>query len=188
MAERVCDQSGGILGLLRLVEEHSEAIEFDLIRMGLRVRHVGSSDFNWRDFLVVVKRLGRDSETYRELHPDDDTSWMVSDYLLATIADITHMRLWQAGGGKGKKPKPIPRPGEVKRRKGDSMSVEEAKAWLGWDEPEATAAVVLSPDERARQIKLALADGEPRASIAERFHVSLSTVGRVARGEAWAHI
>lgn len=188
MEQRVFHQPGGTLSLARLIREHGEAIEFDLIRMGLRLRDVGSSGFNWRDLYIVVKHLDRETETYRELHPDDDTSWTVSDYLLAVIADTTHMRLWQAGGGKGKKPKPIPRPGEVKHRRGDSMSMEEAKAWLGWDEPDAAAAVDLSPEDRARQIKLALSDGEGRKSVAERFHVSLSTVGRIARGEAWAHV
>ena len=40
--------------------------------------------------------------------------------------------------------------------------------------------------ERARGIKAALASGEARRVIAERFDVSVSTVGRIARGEAWA--
>lgn len=190
MAGRVRCDSGGILGLLSLIEEHREAIEFDLIRMGLRLRNVGSSTFNWRDLLVVIKRLGRDSETYRELHPDDDTSWTVSDYLLASIADISQLRIWQAGGGKGRKPKPLPRPGDVKRQRGDAMSVEEAKAWLGWDSSDSDDAtgIELSSEERARQIKLALAAGDARAEIAERFTISLSTVGRISRGEAWTHI
>lgn len=106
--------------------------------MGLRLRDVASSHFNWRDLLVVCKRLGRTSELYREMHPDDDTSWTVSDYLLATIADATHLRLWQAGGGKGTKPKPHPRPGDVTTKRGTAMTREEADAWLGWaDDPTA---------------------------------------------------
>ena len=34
-------------------------------------------------------------------------------YLLAMVADNTQFRLWQAAGGKGKKPKPVPRPGDT---------------------------------------------------------------------------
>lgn len=245
MAGRVRGQPGGILGLLKLVEEHSEAVEYDLIRMGLRLRNAGTSGFNWRDLWVVVRNLGRDTVTFAAIHADDDSvdpAWGVSEYLLAAAVDALNFRLYQAGGGKGQKPKPVPRPGDTVRTRGDSMSREEADAWLGWGETPAprfeltledniraalatgessravaerlgapldlvnrialeTPAPARAPAEpapereamtaaeaRAQGIKAALGDGTPRADVADRFGVSLSTVGRIARGETWAHI
>ena len=212
--------------------------------MGLRLRDAGSSAFNWRDLWVVVRNLGRESATFAAIYAGDDSidpSWGVSEYLLASVVDALTFRLYQAGGGKGQKPKPVPRPGDVVRTRGDSMSREEADAWLGWSgEPAPTFELTLedkiraalatgessraiaecldapledvnrlaltapapaetitppppeepptAPEERARGIKAALGDGSSRAAIAERFSVSLSTVGRIARGETWAHI
>jgi hypothetical protein len=43
-------------------------------------------------------------------------SWSLSDHLLAHIADANRGANWQRGGGKGSKPKPIPRPGTDHRR------------------------------------------------------------------------
>ena len=121
------------LSLVQLSREHSEALEFDLIKLGLRLRDAGSLEFNWRDLWVVCRRLGRDSELYKSMNPDDDTSWSVTDYLLAMVADNTSFRLYQAAGGKGKKPKPVPRPGDVKRYGGDALPVTEMAEWLGDD-------------------------------------------------------
>ena len=120
------------LSLVQLSREHSEALEFDLIKLGLRLRDAGSLEFNWRDLWVICRRLGRDSELYKSMNPDDDTSWSVTDYLLAMVADNTAFRLYQAAGGKGKKPKPVPRPGDVKRYGGDALPVADMQEWLGW--------------------------------------------------------
>ena len=120
------------LSLVQLAREHSEALEFDLIKLGLRLRDAGSLEFNWRDLWVICRRLGRDSELYKSMNPDDDTSWSVTDYLLAMVADNTAFRLYQAAGGKGKKPKPVPRPGDVKRYGDDALPVADMQEWLGW--------------------------------------------------------
>lgn len=58
--------------------------------------------------------------------------WTLDEYLLASIADATRARVWQAGGGKGQKPKPIPRPGDkpdTEIIKGTAMTLEEAQAF-----------------------------------------------------------
>ena len=103
-----------------------------MIKLGLRLRDAGSLEFNWRDLWVICRRLGRDSELYKSMNPDDDTSWSVTDYLLAMVADNTSFRLYQAAGGKGKKPKPVPRPGDVKQYGGDALPVTDMQEWLGW--------------------------------------------------------
>jgi len=149
--------------------------------MGLRLRDAGSRGFNWRDLWVICRRLGRDSELYKSLNPDDDTSWSVTDYLLAVVADNTAFRLWQAGGGKGTKPKAIPRPGDVKRYKGDALAVADMADWLGWGSPGGVVVSGMDRAERDAAIRAALSRGESRRKIAADFGVSLSTVGRVAR-------
>lgn len=189
MEREVLYGHGGILSLREVVREHSEAIEFDLIGMGLRLRDAGSLRFNWRDLWVVCRNLGRDSALYRAMNPDDDTSWSITDYLLAMVVDNSAARLWQAGGGKGRRPKPLPRPSDSKKFKGDSLPAADMAEWLGWDGVEAPPVeVVFSPADRAQAIKGDLASGVRRADIAAAFGVSLSTVSRIARGESWGHI
>ena len=185
MGGGVRHERGGILSLLTLIGDHGEALEFDLIRLGLRLRDCPSPGFNWRDLWVICRRLGRDSELYKSMNPEDDTAWSVTDYLLAMVADNTAFRLWQAAGGKGKKPKPVPRPGDVKKYSGDALPVEDMADWLGWDAPAEVVVSGLTGEERAVAVRAALARGEARASVAESFGVSVSTVGRIARGESW---
>lgn len=183
MGGRVRHQRGGILSLLTLIGEHSEALEFDLIGLGLRLRHCPSPEFNWRDLWVLCRRLGRGSELYKSLNPEDDTSWGVTDYLLAVIADNTAFRLYQAAGGKGKKPKPVPRPGDSKKYRGDALQVDDMAEWLGadWTAPAETVVTGMSRMERDEAIRSAVARGESRTSVADEFDVSVSTVGRVVR-------
>ena len=123
------------LSLVQLTRDHAEALEFDLIKLGLRLRDAGSLDFNWRDLMVICRRLGRDSELYRDMNPEDDTSWSVDTYLLAQLVDNTSFRLYQAAGGKGTKPKPLPRPNSEDHKvvKHDVMPLEEMRDWLGTD-------------------------------------------------------
>ena len=183
MGGGVRHERGGILSLLTIIGDHGEALEFDLIRLGLRLRDCPSPGFNWRDLWVICRRLGRDSELYKAMNPEDDTAWSVTDYLLAMIADNTAFRLWQAANGKGKKPRPVPRPGDVKRYAGDALPVADMADWLGegWGEPSDTVVSGFGRDERDEAIRAALARGESRASVADAFGVSTSTVGRAAR-------
>ena len=122
------------------------------------------------------------------MNPDDDTSWSVTDYLLALVADNTQFRLWQAAGGKGKKPKPVPRPGDTKKYKGDALPVDAMADWLGWDAPAEVVVTGMDGAERAVAIRAALKRGERRGVIAGDFNVSISTVGRIARGETWGDV
>ena len=185
MGGGVRHERGGILAVLTLIDEHREPIEFDLISLGLRLRDCPSPGFNWRDLWVICRRLGRSSELYKAMNPDDDTSWSVTDYLLALVADNTAFRLWQAAGGKGRKPKPIPRPGDTKKYGGDSLPVDQMADWLGegWTTPSETIVTGLDLAERDTAIRSTLSRGESRAAVAESFGVSVSTVGRVARSE-----
>lgn len=55
----------------------------------------------------------------------------MTDHLLAIVADRLGLALWQNGGGKGRKPDAIPRPGtrpkvtDVSQRRFDAMTIDE---------------------------------------------------------------
>ena len=85
--------------------------------------------------MVICRRLGRDSELYRDMNPEDDTSWSVDTYLLAQLVDNTSWQIYQANQGKGTKPKPLPRPNSEDHKvvKHDVMQVDDMRDWLGAD-------------------------------------------------------
>lgn len=85
---------------------------------------------------MIVKNLGRDSALWqaqqRERDPDFDPGWREQEYMLAIIADALHTQIWQAGSGKGKRPQPLPRPGDTRRHRYDVVPAAEMVDWLGW--------------------------------------------------------
>ena len=137
MAEGLRCCGGGIFGLLELIEEYPEEVEYDLISHGLRLRQLGTEQLSWRDLLVIVRQQPRDSALIRAQDPDT-AHWGMTEHLLAIVADAARLGVWQRGGGKkSDRPKPIPRPGseteQKKVHKGDVMPVDEMAAWLGGD-------------------------------------------------------
>ena len=111
MAEGLRGHGGGILGLVDLLEEHREALDYDLLTLGLDLNDVGSRHLDWRRLRAVVTYLPATSALGRSVH-GDAASWSTTDYLLAAAADALAAGNWQRGGGKGRRPKPIPRPGD----------------------------------------------------------------------------
>lgn len=53
------------------------------------------------------------SQTAHALYGDTVT-WTTSEHLLANVVDLTSTANWQRGGGKGKRPKRLHRPGKDK--------------------------------------------------------------------------
>ena len=134
MAGGVEHQPGGILGLLRLLTEHEEAVEYDLITLGLRLDDLGTQRLSWRDLWVIVRQSPRGSALARSIH-GQRAAWAQETYLLADIFDVLAAANWQRGGGKGPKPKPFPRPkrdddATVKRFGSAPLPVDEFDAWL----------------------------------------------------------
>lgn len=77
--------------------------------------------------MVLLENLPPESAFHRA-----NGGWTLQEYLLAVVADAGRFRLWQAGGGKGSKPKPIPRPGDepdTKVYKATPMTLDEAFAF-----------------------------------------------------------
>ena len=123
-----------IIGLLDLMDEHEEAIAYDCLTLGLRLRNVGTEDFTWGDLLAIVRQSPRSSALYRAMNPDE-AEWGLTEQLLAVVADYTAVGNWQRGQGKQKDyPKPIPRPGVQgdKRYGKQAVSIDEMAEWLGW--------------------------------------------------------
>ena len=137
MAEGFGCVSGGIFGLLDLLEAHPEEVEYDLISHGLRLRQLGTPLLSWRDLYVIVRQQPSDAALARAMDPEG-SAWGLSEQLLAAIADASHVRVWQAGSGKkSDRPKPIPRPGvesgSKQIYKHEVLPAGEMASWLGGD-------------------------------------------------------
>ena len=112
-------EPGGIRSLSRLVGEFREEVEYELIRLGLRLRHVGTPGLNLRDLWVVVSHPVKDGPLFQAMVGEAYTDWQVTDYLLAELVDVAHWLQWAKteDGHKGRNfPQRVPRPGEKKQR------------------------------------------------------------------------
>jgi len=137
------DDAGKLLSLLDLIDEYGEALEYDLLEMGYRLRWVydGTNDFTWRDLWVIVRHLPRTSALQRAVQGDEAVEWTVSDYLLASIVDAQNWLVWsKTKDAQGRiprnRPKPVRRPGdkdESEKISGDVLPAEEMCEFLGGD-------------------------------------------------------
>ncbi|AYN56831.1 tail assembly chaperone [Arthrobacter phage Andrew] len=131
---------GGIAGLCLLLEEHSEAIEYDLLVMGRRLDDLGTPALSWRDLLVIVKHSGPSSALVRAVQPEL-SAWangtVLAD-LVALVADLLAAGNWQRQGKKSApKPKRIKRPGaknDDKHFGRAPIPVKDFDDW--WNNPE----------------------------------------------------
>lgn len=150
-------EPGGIFGLLEFHDEHQEAVERDLIVLGLRWRDVGTKALTWRDLSAIVTAAQPGSAIYRALTAEG-SGWTATEYILADVYDaIERVRFYTAGAAgikRPRKPKPYPRPGvtakdrDVRTFRTTPMPIDEMRAWLGWDTPNAehsTALTVYDP-------------------------------------------
>jgi hypothetical protein len=93
-----------------VVEDHAGAINYDLMKMGLRLRMLGTEALSWGDLHDYVRYGNTDTALALERH-GATVLWGITDHLLAVVADALHAANWQRGGGKGMRPQPIQRPG-----------------------------------------------------------------------------
>lgn len=142
MAAPVRGERGGIFALCRLIEDHGEAIEYDLMTRTpvLRLRDVGTDSFPWRDLDIFVRNLPRDSALAYSFH-GDKVLWGPKEHLLADLVDVARWMQWSktkdASKTGAKPPAPIERPGrenpERKTRVGKPEPLENIVEWLGGD-------------------------------------------------------
>lgn len=122
MAGGVDGHGGGIVGLVRLLNEHGEAIEYELLTIGRHIDNLGTRRLTWRDLKVVALGSPPGGALHRSIDPLG-AGWTADTYLLAAVADYEALSVWQRGGKKNNKPKPVWRP-NVKAEKKKSLTAE----------------------------------------------------------------
>lgn len=136
MGRCVRGQRGGIAGLVFLLREYGEAIEYHLLTMGRHIDELGHT-LSWRDLLVIVKQAPRGSSIRRALDPHDDQTWEIE--LLRAIEVNTHATWWMQSrdGQRGNnKPAPMRFPWDPKPKRvidADVMTVDQMRTALGWE-------------------------------------------------------
>lgn len=114
MAEALRVGAGGIAGLHELIAEHGEAIEWDLSHYHQSsLGDLFTGGLTWRQLRSFLSHLPRESAMARALL-GDDVAWGLNEQLLAAAIDTLRQGNYQRGGGKGAKPKQVPRPGITK--------------------------------------------------------------------------
>lgn len=123
---------GGRASLLRLLSDHGEAVEADLARFyHLRLADLTCGLLTWRRLGVLVRHLPTDGALARALH-GEAVRWSTADHLMATTVDLLASANWQRGGGKGKRPRRLPRPGSsaCKKHGRTAKSPQETASYL----------------------------------------------------------
>lgn len=131
MAERLGRDYGGINSLAELADAHREALVYDFLKMGRTVTDWGI-EVDWIELRMVMRWSGPETAFGRSLM-GESVGWGRVEHLLAAILDQLAALSWQTGGGKGTRPKPLPRPGvgPKKSKHGGTtvMTLEQAKKW-----------------------------------------------------------
>lgn len=125
------DHAGGIVGLHRQLAEHGEALRYDLYMAGRSIDLLGTPELSWLDLRAIMRHSPRGSAYYRAVH-GEVAEWDMTVQLLAVVADRLGAGNWQRGGGKGGKPKPIPRPKAHRRIGTTVLSLEAMDRLLGY--------------------------------------------------------
>lgn len=106
MAQGFGGHRGGILSLLALHEKHPEAVEYELLSLGIRWRDIPSEQANWRDAWVAIKCRPNGGALHRALDPEG-ANWSVTDFILARLTHSLEQHATdfrQAHGDKRAKP------------------------------------------------------------------------------------
>lgn len=125
------------------MDEHRAAFEYDLIRLGLRLRDLGETWFTWEDLKAIILGLQHDpgSMTARDIHGNEALAWNMEAQLLAAIFDslqwIEFRERQSLFKDPGDPPEPLQRPG-IKSKKqqwtGAPRTIEEMDRLLGWNQ------------------------------------------------------
>ncbi|MGV9676206.1 DUF5361 domain-containing protein [Nocardia sp. NPDC003482] len=138
MAVPLGGRPGGILSLDALLEEHGEAIEYDLITLGLRLSQLGEASLSWRDLRAIVRWLPADSALSRAANPEEHR-WQLTQQLLADMTESLRWLVWSKteDGARGRNmPDRIPRPGVRSHREriGTAVDIDRMNDFLDWRE------------------------------------------------------
>lgn len=115
------------------MNEHGEAIEYELLTIGRNLADLGTRALSWRDLKVVVNNAPPGGALHRAQDPKG-WAWGADTYMLAGLIDLTAVANWQRAQKKSApKPKPLPRPGEkkIKKKSLTQRAIEQAEAANG---------------------------------------------------------
>lgn len=95
------------------MRDHPHALNADLMKVGHRIRDLDDASPDTRltigDLVDLVEFSDSSYATHRVLNPDWE--WTLTNHLIAMQIDFMQIKAWVEGGKKGRRPKPIERPG-----------------------------------------------------------------------------
>lgn len=109
-----------------ILRDHYEAIEYDLLTIGIDLADLWQGRMSWRRLGVILRNLPADSAystSVREATTDEQWEeiesevrehhgrWSRSDFLLARTGDLIQHLIWMQTDRKTPPPEPLPRPG-----------------------------------------------------------------------------
>lgn len=101
------------MGLAWLIREHGEALEADFERYySIDLVDLYRGHLTPRKAQTLAIRLPPGALTWQDV--GTDAAWSTESHLLAQIVDTLNAANYQRAGGKGDKPKPLPRPTDLK--------------------------------------------------------------------------
>jgi hypothetical protein len=124
-------EAGGITSLVAVIERDGEALDADLqAQYGLSLNDLAAGRLTFRRLRGLIASLPPDGtalwRAQRREFENADTPlnvvepgsewWTPERDLLALVADLLSLQIWQASGAKGSRPKPISRPGSGERK------------------------------------------------------------------------
>lgn len=138
--ESISASTGGIISLAVFVEEHREAVEYDLLTLtGHELADVGGT-LSWGALASFLACVGKGSAIDRELH-EEEAQWNDTIKTNGILADIYDMmaqinaNLVALGERrKANEPKRYPRPGvepdNIKHYGADPLPPDDLEAWF----------------------------------------------------------
>lgn len=101
------------MGLVWLIREHGDTLEADFEHYyNLDLADLYRGNLTPRKAQVLAIRLPPGALTWQEV--GTDAAWSTESHLLAQVVDTLNAANYQRAGGKGEKPKPVPRPNDLK--------------------------------------------------------------------------
>ena len=136
MAERLGSAAGGILGLLELVTEHREAVEFELLTAGFGIADIGTMNLSWVEFRTLARRWQARPHNAVAEAIAGHTLWTVGEQLLAMVLDAVNLQSYVIqrvnGNRSARRPKPLPRPWDEKPVSYDkgALPLDQIDGWI----------------------------------------------------------
>jgi hypothetical protein len=133
MDRRLQYDSGKILGLLNILRDHGEAVEYELLRVGKRLDDIGTEALSWHELWIVAINAPPKSPLHISI-AGDAAFWSIETYIFASILDALNNANWQRGGGKGMRPTPVKRPQDKQKEQrfgSEPILITEFDEW--WD-------------------------------------------------------